>query len=422
MNRDDGLYSAVRRNTSIRGATSFAHLAETIARSCEPTATQLQELERAYNATGEYLTECPEFEGLLTNVHAQGSRSMGTMVRPLDPKREGFDIDLVARLAAAAMRKYGGQTGAELLLQHLFTALQRYADRHGLSIKRWERCVTLMYAGGMKADFAPVIDDPLYTVLKGEHHGRIPDRELKAYLSTNPKGYCLGFDDAAKTRLNFVQYEALAKSMTQDRKAGVEPLPDAEGVFARLLSRFVQLVKVHRNNAFADIPSGKDLAPTSVFLNSLVAKAYVILAPQPHDGPLDLFFDIVQLLPALFVREDLAGGHQHWSLQNPYAQNDNLAESMNTPQRQQAFDQWHSLLVQHMDKLLTAVEGSQGLDAVGKAVEDAFGSRASQAVLQSNAQRRDGNRALQRVGFVIAGTTSVTTAARAHTYFGGVSK
>ena len=418
MNRDDHLHRTIRHVTASASAR-FTYLAEAIARAFEPTATQLQDLERAYTATGEYLIECAEFDGLVLQVHAQGSRQMGTIVRPMEAKREGFDIDLVVRLSKDALHRYGGPGGPDRLLDRLFSALQRYAGRHDLGIERWERCVTLIYAGGMRADFAPVIDDPLHALPHGEHHGRIPDRDRSKYLSTNPKGYCLGFDTAAEVTPVFRLTEALFASMDSVRKADLAPLPDVTEVFERLLSRFVQLGKVHRNIAFADLKSGGELAPTSVFLTSLFAKAYAIQAPQPHDGPLDLFFDIVDVLPTLFEREVLPSGQERWMLMNPFAVSDNLASSMNTVSRQQAFTQWHTKLVSDLDALLAAVDGNQGLDAITKAVEQAFGPRATQSVLQHNAQRREGHRTLQRAGFVVAGTLPVVTPARAHTYFGG---
>ena len=39
-----------------------------------------------------------------------------------------------------------------VMLSDLFAALERYAKAHGLRIHRWERCVTLEYAGSMFAD------------------------------------------------------------------------------------------------------------------------------------------------------------------------------------------------------------------------------------------------------------------------------
>jgi len=418
MNAPD-IHRVTTRHVTTDASARFTYLTEAIAKAFEPTATQLAELERAYVATGEYLTECPEFAGTLTDVHAHGSRQMGTIVRPLDASREGFDIDLVARLSRGALARYGGETGPSLLLQHLFAVLGRYADRHGLSIKKWERCVTLTYAGGMCADFAPVIDDPMHALAFGEHHGRIPDRELKHYLATNPKGYCLGFDEIAKVTPTFRAVEALSYALDSVRKADVEPLPDAQDVLGRLLSRFVQLAKVHRNHAFVDVPSASRLAPTSVFLTSLIAKAYAILAPKVHDGPLDLFLDIVELIPFLFERQTLAGGGEFWFLNNPCALTDNLAASMNTNPRQQAFRQWHEKLRSDLADLLKTIDAGQGADIVAKAVESAFGARAGQAVLAHTAQRRDGLRSAGRAAFIVGGESSIVTPARAHTYFGG---
>ncbi len=418
MNRDDNLPKAVRSFTAATSAR-FTYLAEAIARSFEPTPTQLQELERAYTATGEYLIECPELGGLVVQVHAQGSRPMGTIVRPMDATRDGFDIDLVVRLSRVAIARYGGPGGPTLLLDHLYTALKRYADRHGLRIERWERCITLVYAGGMRADFAPVIDDPVYSLPHGEHHGRIPDRERRNYISTNPRGYCLGFSAAAKVTPVFRLREALAVNFADAARADVEPLPEAAEVFERLLSRYVQLGKVNRNISFSALPASQDLAPTSVFLTSLFAKAYSLLAPQPHDGPLDLLLDVVAVAPSLFQRELLAGGQEQWTLMNPYALGDNLAASMNTAARQQAFTQWHTKFVHDLEALVSAIDGNHGLDTITNAVEQAFGPRASQAVLARNAQRRDGNRVLQRAGFIVASTLPVVTPARSHTYFGG---
>ena len=67
MNRDDNLPRAVRSVTAAASAR-FTYLAEAIARAFEPTATQLQDLERAYNATGEYLVECAELGGLVAKI------------------------------------------------------------------------------------------------------------------------------------------------------------------------------------------------------------------------------------------------------------------------------------------------------------------------------------------------------------------
>ncbi len=165
-----------RPRISTRSSARFFHLVDAIARAHEPTPTQLTALERSYNSTGEFLSACPEFRGDLIQIHAHGSRQLGTIVRPREDSREGFDIDLIARLTPEARRKYEGERGPILLLDRLHGALSRYAEAHGLQLHRWERCATLEYSDGMFADIAPVIDAPLLAAPFGDTHFLIPDR------------------------------------------------------------------------------------------------------------------------------------------------------------------------------------------------------------------------------------------------------
>lgn len=408
----------VRRRFSDASSARFFYLAEKIARVYEPTTTQLSEVDRAYGSTGDYLATCPEFNGLLYRVHAHGSRQLGTMVRPMDTCRAGHDIDLAACLLAAGMRRYRGPGGPALLIDHLYVALERYADRHGLKIVRYDRCVTMTYAGGMTADFAPIIDDPSHVVLHGDTHASIPDRDLQRYISTNPRGYSKAFDAIAKMTPAFERLTAMRMTFDSICKSELVPLPEADEVFSRLLSRLVQLVKINRNLRF-DAPSGSlDMAPPSSFLTTLVANAYAIEAAKPHDGPMDLLLDIVQLMPKLFQRVQMPHGREFWYLNNPTAQNDNLAGCMDTAAKQNAFDAWHERLQIDLTALVDAVDRSAGLDVIAKAAERAFGERAKAAVLEDNATRREEMRSAGQALFIAGGSAAISTPSRAHTNFG----
>lgn len=406
-----------RPRLSSRSSARFFHLVDVIARSNEPTQSDLTRLEQSYNSTGKFLSECPEFRGDLIQIHAQGSRQLGTIVRPRDGSREGFDIDLIARLASSARSKYEGEQGPSLLLDRLHRALGRYADAHGLKLRRWERCATLEYAGGMCADIAPVIDTPLMAAPFGDTHGLIPDRALRLFDSTNPRGYAKHFDLAAAISPIFTAREAL--TMKSETRADVAPLPDAQEVFDRLLCRLVQLLKLHRNIAFGVAQDGQDLAPSSVFLTTLAATAYAVEAPQPHDSPLELMLDIVERMPLHFQRIPRADSFEEWILPNPSAPRDNLASSMNTPDRQEAFFAWHQRLVGDLRRILHTIENHEGMDVLLKALEGAFGPRAAQAIQQSLAQERSDDRAAGRVTLLSsAAMLPVSIPARHHTYFG----
>lgn len=408
-----------QRRASTQSSARFFHLVDAIAQAHEPTASQLAALERSYNSTGDFLSECPEFSGQLVQIHSHGSRRLGTIVRPRDGSREGFDIDLIARLAPSAKRKYEGDRGPVLLLDHLYSALSRYAAAHGLRLHRWERCVTLEYAGGMCADIAPVIDAPLLSGPHAETHGLIPDRELRLFNSTNPRGYAKHFDLAAMISPNFLLSEISAEAFDLAKRADVVPLPDAQEVFGRLLCRLVQLLKLHRNVAFGSVKD-QDLAPTSVFLTTLAAIAYTVEAPLPHSSPLELLFDIVERMPSLFVRRRLPSGSEEWELPNPSAPTDNLAAGMNNPSRQVAFIEWHRRLLMDLKRILDAIESHQGMDVLLKAVQTAFGSRGFAAVQQIEMGRQESSRQAGRAILLASSTAMpISVSARPHTFFGG---
>lgn len=408
---------ANRVPVSTGSSARFFYLIDAIARHNEPTQTQLNALESSYRSTGEYLSECPEFATLIQHIHPHGSRQLGTIIRPMDDTREGFDIDLVARLSIDAMRKYGGENGASLLLKHLADALNRYADAHGLGIRRWERCVTLEYAGGMCADIAPIIDDPLFSVPFGESHGRIPDRKLQNYNSTNPRGYAKYFDQAAAISPQYIAMEAFAKAFDSIR-AEVIPLSNHEEVFNRLLSRLVQLLKLHRNLAFSGEKTGQDISPTSIFITSLAAIGYIANAPLPHYSPLDLLLDIVERMPNYFERIANPDGSEDWILPNPSAANDNLASGMNTVIRQRAFLWWHQRLLSDLREILNTIERHSGMDILLKQIAAAFGHRAADAVEQDELNRLDKQRKIGRVAIFSAVAMPVNVDARSHTFFG----
>lgn len=408
-----------RPRISMRSSARFFHLVDAIARANEPTATQLIALERSYNSTGEFLSACPEFQGDLIQIHAHGSRQLGTIVRPRDGSREGFDIDLIARLASGARRKYDGEHGPALLLDRLHRALSRYADAHGLRLHRWERCATLEYAEGMCADIAPVIDAPMLATPFGDTHGLIPDRELWLFDTTNPRGYAKHFDLAAAISPNFAAVLSFSEAMDSVTRAEVTPLPDAQEVFDRLLCRLVQLLKLHRNVAFGVAQGSQDLAPSSVFLTTLAAMAYTVEAPQPHESPLELLLDIVERMPLHFGRIPQPDGSEEWNLPNPSAPRDNLAASMNSPARQEAFFLWHHRLIADLKRILHAIENHEGMDVLLKALEGAFGSRCAGAIRQDQTQQRQTSRAAGRVTLISSASAApVSVAARPHTYFG----
>ncbi|KVW83607.1 nucleotidyltransferase [Burkholderia cepacia] len=414
----DPLTARFRRPSTSDLSRRFFFLVDAIARDHEPTATQLERLASSYEGTADFLANRKEFADLLIKIHPHGSRQLGTMVRPLRTSTDGFDVDLIALLSSEARGHYMTHGGAAALINDFYWALKGYADYHGLSIRRWERCVTLGYADGMSADIAPVIEAPLLSAPFGETHALIPDRAVMTFESTNPLGYAKHFDRAAAVSPVFRERIVVAKAMDAADRAEVVPLADADEVFNRLLCRFVQLLKLHRNSKFSVSEALKKLAPTSVFVTTLAALAYARLAPIQHDSPLDLLADMVKLMPSLFHRTMLPSGLEEWNLPNPSAPKDNLASAMNEEGRQEAFEGWIGVLARDLGKLQEAVEHNLGNDVLISIVEGAFGARSASTLKVELSNTRESNRAAGRVALATSTAATRTLPARAHNFHG----
>lgn len=412
----DSLPVPMKRQFSSAASPKFLGLVDAITKYNEPTQTQLDALERSYNATGLYVMESAEFRDLTITVHAQGSRPIGTLVRPMRLRPEGFDVDIVVRLREAAMRKYRHDPVA--LINDLHTVVQRYAEQHGLKATRWERCITLEYADGMSVDITPIIEDERVGIPYGASHARVPDRKLKLFEPTNPKGLASFFNDAASVQAIFTYTEAVTLDFSETR-ADLQPLPAAEEVQSRLLSRLIQLLKLHRNVAFGDTAEEIDFSPRSVFITSLAATAYATRAPIAHDSPLDWALDIVDTMPMLFQRQSLPGGGEFWNLPNLTAPGDNLASGMNTSARQKAYFQWHALLKADLQRLIDCIEKREGLDEMLKIVEHAFGPRAALSVREMESPKILPKAAHRIISMgTTTGATIIPLPARSHTFYG----
>lgn len=415
MQRD--LITKPRRHPTSRASSDgFFFLLEVIARQQTPTKTQLEQIESSYNSTAEFLAKRPEFANLVNQIHPHGSRQLGTMVRPRDDSRDGFDIDLVARLDAQTLSHYGDERGPARLLNQFHTAFQDYANAHGLTLKKWERCVTLCYSGGMCADIAPVIDNPLLAQAYGSTHGLIPDRGASRFESTNPRGYAKFFSETAAIAALMPAMEAAAYDSVR-KSAEIVPLNDPDEVFEPLLCRIVQVLKLHRNVSFLANSDTEDLAPSSTFITTLAAHAYAAKAPVMHTTPLDLLLDVVEAMPTMFASTTLGRG-EVWHLPNPAAPKSNLAEDMNEPSRQLAFRAWIERLVGDIEKILVAIEARQGIASVIAQVLDAFGERPAQAVENALLEQQKAERNLGRATFFTASATPMTVPSRSHNFFG----
>lgn len=372
--------------------------------------TERERLESSYQSIGEFLTEHDFFGPLLEDVHSQGSMAIGATTKP-EGKAE-FDVDLVARLNAQARR-----FDAIELLEKLDEATGEYARQHGLKVKPKRRCSQVQYAAQMHADVTPVIDWPSNLEDFGAYAGLVPDRERGEHLGTNPRGYVKFFNKAALLMPRF----SLMETREVLAKADVLPLP-GPAAWNRPLAQYVQLFKIHRNVHFAHDP---DSSPTSTFITTQVALAYrdLLTSGAIFQSPLHLLLALWQRMPQ-YVTVEQHGSDEHWVLCNPTQSKENLADRMNTSDRQEAYREWRQKFVRDVVGLAEAYMPSSGagLTTIASSIKENFGARSSKALTDSYAAsvQRDRSAGIARIA--VTGSAAVApliaVASTPHTYFG----
>jgi hypothetical protein len=371
--------------------------------------TERERLKSSYESIGEFLSEHPFFGGLTVEVHPQGSMAIGTTTKP-EGKAE-FDVDLVARLTSSAHRQ-----NPVHLLEKMDDAMGEYAERHDLDVEPKRRCTQVQYANAMHTDVTPVIDWPSHLEPYGDVAGLVPDRERGEHLGTNPRGYVRFFNDAAA----FLPRFSLMESRQALAKADVLPLP-GPSAWAKPLARYVQLFKIHRNILFAAHP---ELAPTSTFITTQVVLAYADLVRPgvTFQSPAHLLLAIFAKMPE-YVTVGYRDGREHWVLCNPTHRKENLADRMNSGDRQDAYRQWRQRLVRDVAALSEMyLPGGAGLKAISNSVQSSFGARASKALTDSYAAgaARERTTGVSRILVPTAGaaTAVLSVPSRAHTFYG----
>lgn len=348
------------------------------------TETQRDRLTSAYESIGQFLAEHPTLGGVTVEVHPQGSMLIGTSTRP--EGRTEMDVDLVLLLKPGVQ----DQINCRQLLDVVHQAMCEYAKRHDLGIEQKRRCVQLQYADEMHADVTPVVHSPKLLGPHGDTFGLVPDRELSRYMGTNPKGYGLWVNAVATRKPLFGKRVAVMDALA---KAEVAPLPSIE-IFDRLLARIIQILKIHRNKYFAQMP---DLAPPSVVITTTAVQSYLAALGDTFDTPLDLMMRMWRDMPTYIQRRTMPRG-EHWTLGNPTAAEDNLADRMNSsPERQDAFDDWHRTFGVNVLGMIELAGQNQGMDALCKSVSTLFGSRAGDSVSAALRASINGHRDGQRI-------------------------
>ncbi len=227
-----------------------------IAQELQLDKTRLEKMETAYNAVYDLLKKDETFfQDLEVEIYAQGSKRIGTTVKPI--KNEDFDLDTVLHIYDL----YSNYTPTQI-----YNALVRVIESDGYYKSIYEkkdRCVRLNYKSDFHMDILPACMENIYDKKKIA----IPEKKLQSWSSGNPKGFSEWFLEIA----NRVQ-SSMLRTFTKDlmeAKVESEPLPD-ELYIKTPLQRSVQLIKRYRDIYYQN----RDYKVSSIVLTTLMARFY----------------------------------------------------------------------------------------------------------------------------------------------------
>lgn len=383
--------------------TELLSLFERLCVGLELTDAQFALAKDRYEGVGAWLAKADAVVLRPLKIYLQGSTALGTTVKPIG--RDEHDVDLVAHVPGLSSATSPGA------LKKLIGDRLRENGHYAPLLEEKPRCWRLSYANEFHLDITPSIVNPL-CAMGGE---LVPDRKVKEWCPSNPKGYRDLFQKRASLKPRIRLLEAATEKGV---RAEVEPFPMARGPKG-ILRRTVQLLKRHRDQHFL----GQDacLPPISVVITTLASRSYeYCVASFVYENEFDLLCDVVRHMVA-FIDCSTTAGKTQWFVWNETTQGENFAEKWNSdPRRSEAFFSWHRRALADIETLAD----TSGIDAVTKALRESFGRGPADNALatltaQVSAARTQGQLAVTpALGLTVAGASARATTVRPNTFFG----
>lgn len=374
---------------------------ERLCEALELSATQYETAKKRYEGVGEWLAAADEPLLRTLSIYLQGSTALGTTVKPIG--RNEHDVDLVGHVA-------GGGRPTPATLKRIIGDRLRENGHYRPLLEEMPRCWRLNYANEFHMDITPSIPNPLCSQ-GGE---LVPDKTLREWTPSNPKGYKRLFEHRAALQPRF----DLTKSgvLRGDARADIEPYPAAGG-FKGILRRAVQIAKRHRDVYFKSVDPL--LIPISVIVTTLAARSYEYCVTNfIYDSEFDLLCNVVQHMPDS-IETQVISGHRLWFIWNETTRGENFSEKWNRdPRRSEAFFAWHRQALRDLEMLAA----TEGLDRLTKSLRSAFGqapvakamASLTNDIFDARASGRLG--VVPRVGLTIGSPSA--TPVRSNTFFG----
>ncbi len=321
-------------------------LLQRIGRNFQLDNSKINKIEQTYKSLSDWITSDKKFWGVFdTIVYPQGSYPIRTSLKPY--RNDEFDLDFVVQ----ALINYK-EINPALLYNSLYNRLfenEIYKDK----IEKKNRCIRINYKSDYHVDILPacLVTENNQSFLK------IPDRELKDWCDSNPKGYIKWFNDISQTV--GPMYFELKKAFE------VEDLP-AKLPYENLLplQRAVQLMKRYRDVYFEKNSNNK---PSSIIITTLAAMNYQSETSE-YDTINNILSRVVNSLESI----------RYYGIVNPLNPKENFADKMlNDNNLFIAF----SNLMQDFKNSWSSLNSLEGLDKISTTLSKLFGEKVVQSAI-----------------------------------------
>lgn len=313
-----------------------------------------------------------------SEIYAQGSFNLGTVIRPLCGEDSDYDIDLVYHMPSMAY------ADASMIKKIPGERLKEHGTYAGKLEPEGKRCWTLDY-DGFHMDILPCTTD---VSSSSETAIRLTHREDWGWYSdrySDPKEYAKWFEG----RMGDVLYAA-KKRYASKVFCSVEEVQTYQ--VRTPLQKAIQILKHHRNLMF----DGKDNAPISIIITTLAAWAY-----KGESGTYDCVRRILDDMDSLI---ELRGG-EYW-IPSPVDSSENFADKWNeNPDKVRAFFRW--LYQARSD--IEVLEQSNGMVALGGALAAFAGEIMSKRTLEKHSRSLKNARESRALFASAAGVTKCRT-------------
>ena len=355
------------------------------------SGTQYALAEQRYGAVSDWLSRdgspLAAYDPL---IHPQGSMLLGTTVRPRG--LAVYDLDLVC-----LMDLRGGALPDPMRLYDQVYARLADSEVYAPLLRRKNRCLRLDYVNDFHLDILPAVADPA----RGGTCILVPDRKLKDWKESNPKGFAEWFERQARPW----------RRVLAERE--IEPLPAPQAAQQKAtLKRVVQLIKRYRDIAC----DGDQWCARSVVLTTLAATNFAgdVLCSDGLLHVVGAIVDWTEAQPGVPV------------VANPTNDAENFAESWNA----ESYRAFVSLLGKFREEL-HELTNSTGLEDVASGLSRLFGEDLSNRVIAESARRikeandagairmhKGGGLTTGGMGAVASSSSSSSFATRGHTFYG----